>query len=218
MAKQIANRAAGPWSAARCSAHIIAAHPHRRTSSLRRSASCVGSAAPAGRRRRRNPSHRSGAGECNRHCDNNEKPDCKIRSRASYRNYPVETASPAVESRPGVRRHLLTLPRSAAKTYLRQASWLMATSDVPPPSHPIRAVAEQSASLRTLTGGRLTNYSGGTAPDSHRISFSARLPRFHDFPKNRGSRATGRHFVSVSVVNGQSVSGHLILVNPLHRQ
>ena len=46
-----------------------------------------------------------------------------------------------------------------------QASWLMATNDVPPPSHPIRAVAYSSASLRTLTGGRLTNYSGGP----HRI-------------------------------------------------
>ena len=176
---------AGCGPVARCSSHIFAAR-HRRTSSLRLSAGCVESAAPAGRRRR-NPSHRSGAGKCNRHlrqqnCDNNEKPDCKIRSRASYRNYPVETASPAVGSRPGVCRHLLTLPRSAAKTYLRQASWLMATSDVPPPSHPIRAVAYSSASLRTLTGGRLTNYSGGTAPDSHRISFSARFPRFNNFP------------------------------------
>ena len=124
---------------------------------------------------------------------------------------------PTVGLRPRVRRHLLTLPRSAVKTYLRQASWLMATSDVPPPSHPIRAVAYSSASLRTLTGGRLTNYSGGTAPDSHRISFSARSPRFHNLSKNRGSRATGRHFVSVSVVNALSVSGRLIPVKPLHR-
>ena len=124
---------------------------------------------------------------------------------------------PTVGLRPRVRRHLLTLPRSAVKTYLRQASWLMATSDVPPPSHPIWAVAYSSASLRTLTGGRLTNYSGGTAPDSHRISFSARSPRFHNLSRNRGSRATGRHFVSVSVVNAFSVSGRLIPVNPLHR-
>ncbi len=123
---------------------------------------------------------------------------------------------PQSGSRPGVRRHLLTLPRSAVKTYLRQASWLMATSDVPPPSHPIRAVAYSSASVGTLTGGRLTNYSGGTAPDSHRISFSARLPQFYNFSKNRGSRATGRHFMSVSIVNNWSVSGRLTPVNPLY--
>ena len=60
---------AGCGPVARCSSHIFAARP-RRTSSLRLSAGCVESAAPAGRRRR-NPSHRSGAGECNRHCDNN---------------------------------------------------------------------------------------------------------------------------------------------------
>ena len=56
-----------------------------------------------------------------------------------------------------------------------QASWLMADSDAPPPSHsPEASSGWRFASDGTRTRGRLANYSGGTAPDSHRISFSAR--------------------------------------------
>ena len=68
-----------------------------------------------------------------------------------------------------------------------RGSWLMADSDAPPPSHPLAAGSGLLITQVTRYGGRLANYSGGTAPDLHRISFSAR-----DWSQRRANeRATG---------------------------
>ena len=84
-----------------------------------------------------------------------------------------------------------------------QASWLMADSDVPPPSHPPAAGSGLLFTSGTCPGGRLTNYSGGTAPDSHRISFSARCTL-----RNVGATdGTPAGDCEGSVVNGGRLAG-----------
>ncbi len=64
------------------------------------------------------------------------------------------------------------------------------------------------ASVSTQVGGRLTNYSGGTAPDSHRISFSARLPPVSD-KSDDDLRTTGRHFTLIRLLMAQGYQSRL---------
>ena len=98
--------------------------------------------------------------------------------------------------------HPLTRPRSAAgNRACGQASWLMAVDGVPPPSRSRRGGSGDAGHTPPSwrwqgdapAGGRLANYSGGTAPDLHRISFSARrAARYRHRSRRQGRRATGR--------------------------
>ncbi len=135
------------------------------------------SVAPAGRRRRQ-PSHRSDAGNRSR-----QRPQRKTRLLQQSGKISEAYSLGAVSTLVGIVTRRRRIPGSCSLVRAVQpehtcgrspGSWLQTTFLRLPTLN--RAVAYGQHPNGHQPGGRLTNYSGGTAPDSHRISFSTRKP------------------------------------------
>ena len=110
------------------------------------------------------------------------------------------------------------VPRSAARTTCRQASWLMADSDDSPPSHPHGADSgfrKHPASKRC----QRVSVSPITVARPHRICtgfpFVPHFPQVSAdaFQRTKGTRATNRCWLECSVVNVDNLARQATVVN-----